>query len=151
MAIWEMTIGILKSPKCWSWNSSTLATWCKELTHLKRPWCWERLKAGGEGDDRGWDGWMTSPTQWTWVWVNSGSWWCTGRPGMLQSMESQSQMRLSDWTELKMGIKNLSESLKQKLDSSSSSIACRLADSSDVLLPAWSASGLLRRLLRVES
>ena len=62
---------------------------CKELTHLKRPWCWERLKAGGEGDDRGWDGWMASPTQWTWVWVNSRSWWWTGRPGMLQSMGSQ--------------------------------------------------------------
>ena len=71
---------------CWSWNSNTLATWCKELTHLKRPWCWERLKAGGEGDDRGWDGWMASPTQWTWVWVNSGSWWWTGRPGVLRSM-----------------------------------------------------------------
>ena len=61
-----------------------LATWCEELTHLKRPWFWERLKAG-ERDDRGWDGWMASLT-WTWVWVNSGSWWCTGRPGMLQSM-----------------------------------------------------------------
>ena len=58
----------------WSWNSNTLATWCKELTHLKRPWCWERLKAGGEGDDRRWDGCMASLTQWTWVWVNSGSW-----------------------------------------------------------------------------
>ena len=58
------------SPECslevlmWSWNSNPLATWCKELTHLKRPWCWERLKAGGEGDNRGWDGWMASPTQW---------------------------------------------------------------------------------------
>ena len=52
---------------CWSRNSNTLATWCEELTHWKRPWCWERLKAGGEGDDRGWDGWMASPTQWTWV------------------------------------------------------------------------------------
>ena len=52
-------------------------------SHLKRPWCWERLKVGGEGDDRGWDGWMASPTQWTWVWVNSGSWWWTGRPGVL--------------------------------------------------------------------
>ena len=56
-----------------SWNSNTLATWCEELTHLKRPWCWERLRAGGEGDDRGWDGWMASPTQWTWDWVNCGS------------------------------------------------------------------------------
>ena len=66
-----------------------LATWCEGLTHLKRPWCWERLKAGGEEDNRGWDGRMASPTQWTWVWVNSGSWWWTGRPGMLQSMGSQ--------------------------------------------------------------
>ena len=73
---------------CLSWNSNTLATWCEELTHWKRPWCWERLKAGGEEDDRGWDGWMAS-TQWTWVWVNSRSWWCIGRPGMLQSMGSQ--------------------------------------------------------------
>ena len=73
---------------CWSWKSSTLAIWCKELTHLKRPWCWERLKAG-EGDDRGWDGWMASPTQWTWVWTNSGRWWKTEKPGVLQSMGSQ--------------------------------------------------------------
>ena len=71
------------------WISNTLVSWCKELTHLKRPWCCERLKAGGEGDDRGGDGWMGSPTQWTWVWVNSGSWWWTGRPGVLQSMGSQ--------------------------------------------------------------
>ena len=49
---------------------------------LKRPWCWERLKAGGEGDNRRWDGWMASLTQWTWVWVNSRSWWWTGRPGV---------------------------------------------------------------------
>ena len=72
----------------WSWNSNTLATWCKELTHLKRPWCWERLRAG-RGNARGWDGWMASPTQWTWVWVDSGSWWWTGRPGMLCFMVSQ--------------------------------------------------------------
>ena len=74
---------------CWSWNSNTLATWCEELTHLKRPWCWERLRAGGEGDDRGWDGWVASLTQWTWVSAGSGSWWWTGRPGVLQSMGSQ--------------------------------------------------------------
>ena len=77
------------------------ATWCEELTHLKRPWCWERLRAGGEGDDTGWDGWMVSPTQWTWAWVNSRSWWRTGRPGVLQSMGLQnSRTQLSDWTEL---------------------------------------------------
>ena len=57
--------------------------------HWKRPQCWERLKAGGEGNERGWDGWMASPTQWRWVWVYSGSWWWTGRPGVLQSMGSQ--------------------------------------------------------------
>ena len=68
---------------CWSWNFNTLATWCEELTHWRRPWCWERLKAGGEGDDRGWDGWMASLTWWTWVWINSRSWWWTGKPGML--------------------------------------------------------------------
>ena len=74
---------------CWSWNSNTLATWCKELTHLKRLWCWERLKAGGEGDDRGRDGWMASPAQWTWVWVNSANWQWTGKPGVPQSMGLQ--------------------------------------------------------------
>ena len=74
---------------CWSWNSTTLATWCEELTHLKSPWCWEGLRAGREGDDRGWDGWMASPTRWTWIWVNSGGWWWTGRPGMLWFMGSQ--------------------------------------------------------------
>ena len=74
---------------CRSWHSSTLATWCENLTHWKRPWCWERLKAGGEGDNRGWDGWMASPTQWTWVWASSRSCWWTGKPGVLQPMGSQ--------------------------------------------------------------
>ena len=66
-----------------------LATWCKELTYSKRPWCWERLKAGGEESDRGWDDWMSSPTWWTWVWASSRSWWWTGRPCVLQSLGSQ--------------------------------------------------------------
>ena len=64
-------------------------TWCEELTPWKRLWCWERLKARGEGDDRGWYGWMASPTWWTWVLASFRSWWWTGRPGMLQSMGSQ--------------------------------------------------------------
>ena len=85
---------------CWSWNSNTLATSWEELTHLKRPWCCERLRAGGEEDNRGWDGWMASLTRWTWVWMDSGSCWWTGRPGMLQFMGLQSPTRLSDWTEL---------------------------------------------------
>ena len=67
----------------------------EELTHWKRPWCWERLKEGGEEDDRGWDGWMASPTQWTWIWASFGSWWWTGKPGMLQSMGCKA----SDMTE----------------------------------------------------
>ena len=75
--------------RCWSWSSNILAIWCEELTHCKRPWCWERLKAGGKGDDRGWDGWMASLTQWTWVWASSGSWWWTGKAGVLQSMRLQ--------------------------------------------------------------
>ena len=73
---------------CWSWNSDTLATWCEELPHLKRPWCWERLKVVGEGGDRGWDSCMASLTQWSWVWASSRSWWWTGKPGVLPSMES---------------------------------------------------------------
>ena len=67
-------------------------------THLKRPWCWERMKAGEEGDNRGWDGWMISSTQWTRVWANSGTCWWTGKHGRLQSMESQSRTQLSNGT-----------------------------------------------------
>ena len=59
------------------------------MTHWKRPWCWERLKAGGEGDNRGWDDQMASPTWWTWIWASSRSWWWIGKPGVLQSMGSQ--------------------------------------------------------------
>ena len=73
----------------WWGSTNTLATWCQELTHWKKPWCWERLKVGGEGDDRGWDGWMASSTQRTRIWANSRRWWKTGKPGMLQSMGSQ--------------------------------------------------------------
>ena len=73
----------------WSWNSNILTTWCEQLTDLKRPWCWARLKEGGEGDGKEWDGWMASLSQSTWVQVNSMNWWWTGRPGMLQSMGSQ--------------------------------------------------------------
>ena len=87
----------IRWPKCWSFN--ILATWYKELTHWKSPWCWERLKAGGEGDDRGWDGWIASLIQWTWTCETAGRQWGTGRPGLLQSMGSQSVR--NDWaTEL---------------------------------------------------
>ena len=80
---------------CWSWNSNTLGTWYEELIHWKRPWCWESLKAGGEGDDRGWDGWMASPTQWTWVWVSSGrEAWRAAVHGV-----AKSRTQLSDWTD----------------------------------------------------
>ena len=88
---------------CWSWNSSSLATWCKELTLLKRPWFWERLRAGGEGDDRGWDGWMAPLTQWKWVWVFSGSWrWIEG-PACCSSWGSKESDTIEqlNWTPLK--------------------------------------------------
>ena len=75
-------------------------TWCKELTQRKRPWCWERLKVGGEGDSREWEGWMASPTQWAWVWINSGSWWLD-REGWCAAVHgiTKSQIWLSDWTD----------------------------------------------------
>ena len=101
--LWALTSPILVKLRMWKIVShNILATWCEDLTHLKRPWRWERLEAGGEGDDRGWGGWMASPTQWTWVWVNSGSWWWTGRPGVLQSIGSQTvghnwAIELTDW------------------------------------------------------
>ena len=86
---------------------STLATSCEELTHWKRLWCWEGLGAGGKGDDRGWDGWRASPTQWMWVWMNSGRWWWTGRPGVLRFMGSQrvghewaTELNWTDWYSL---------------------------------------------------
>ena len=96
----KAVLNIHRKDWCWGWNSNTLATWCEALSHWKRPWCQERLKVGGEGDDRGWDGWIASPTWWTWVWVNSRSWWWTGRPGVLQSMGSQ-KVRHNWATELK--------------------------------------------------
>ena len=73
----------------WSWSSSTLAIWCKQPIHWKGPWCWERLRAGGEEGDKGWGGRMASPTQWIWVWANSRRQGRTGKPGMLQSTGSQ--------------------------------------------------------------
>ena len=84
---------------CWGLSRNTLANWCEELINWKKPLCWERLKAGGEGDNRGWDGWMASPTQCTWVCVSSGSWWRTGEPGVLQSVGSQSWTWLNNWTD----------------------------------------------------
>ena len=75
--------------KDWCWNSNTFATWCKELTHWKRPWCWKTLSAGREGDDKGQDGWMAPPTLWTWVWASSRRWGRNGEPGVLQSVGSQ--------------------------------------------------------------
>ena len=92
-------LGVHWKDWCWSCNSNILATWWEELTHWKRPWCWEGLGTGGEEDNRGWDGWMASPTWWTWVWVNSRSWWWTGRPVMLRFMGSQ-RVRYNWATEL---------------------------------------------------
>ena len=85
----EIALNIHWKDWWWCQSSNTLATSCEEFTHWKRLCCWEGLGAGGEGDDRGWDGWMVSLTRWIWVWVNSGSWWWTGRPGMLRFMGLQ--------------------------------------------------------------
>ena len=100
---------------CGEWATTILKLKLQYLGHLmrradslKRPWCWERSKAGGEGDNRGWDSWMASPTQWTWVWVNSRSWWWTGRPGM------SSQTRQRDWTELNYLQEQQGESISWK-------------------------------------
>ena len=98
-----------------------LSTWCKELTHWRGPWCWERLRAGGEGDERGWDGWMASLTWWTWVWVDSGSWWWTGRPGVLRFMGSQrvghDWATELNWTELSAESREWMELWMKKMDS----------------------------------
>ena len=97
-----------KGNQCWIFigrtdfeaETPTLATWCKELTHLKRSWCWERVRGGGEGVERGYDGSMASPIQWTWVSVDSWIWRWTRRPSLLWFMESQ--IFGHDWvTELK--------------------------------------------------
>ena len=92
----KSTLNIHWKDWCWSWNSNTLATWCEEPTHWERPCCWERLRAGGEGDNRGWDGSVASLTQWTWVWANSGRWWRTGKPGMLQS-QGPKELDMTEW------------------------------------------------------
>ena len=95
------------SPEC-SLEWLTLKLKLQYFSHLmrrgdywKRPWCWEGLGAGGEGDKRGWDVWMASLTWWRWVWVNSRSWWRTGKPVCSILGVAKSQTRLSDWTELK--------------------------------------------------
>ena len=81
----KSTLNIHWKDWCWSWSCNTLAIWCEELTHWKRPWFWERLKARGEGNNREWDGWLQSPTQWTWVWADSERQW---RKGILACMGS---------------------------------------------------------------
>ena len=101
--IWRRSaLGVLWTEWYWSWNSSTLATSCEELTHWKRLWCWKGLGVGGKGDDRGLDGWMASPTRWMWIWVNSGIWWWTEGLVCCDSWglkESDTTERLN-WTEL---------------------------------------------------
>ena len=93
-----------------------MATWCKDPIHWKRPWCWARLRAGEEGGNRGWNGWMVSPTQWTWVWANARRWWRTGKPGVLQSMGSQrvwhdlaTTMDLNNWINQLLFISSVSQ------------------------------------------
>ena len=96
----QSTLNIHWKDWCWSWSSPTSATWCEEPTHWKRPWCWGRLTTEGEGGDRGWDGWMASLTQWTWVWANSRRCWRTKEPwhAAVRGV-ANSPTWLSDWTQ----------------------------------------------------
>ena len=114
-----------------NWSSNTLATWCKELTHWKRLWCWARLKAG-EGDDRRWEGWIVSLTQQTWVWASSGNWWWTGKPGMVRSMGSQrighNWLNWTDIYNIEFFItqrKHISKRIKHEIDKTSSEVILR--------------------------
>ena len=103
----KLTLNIHWKDWCSSWSSSPLATWCEDLTHWKRPICRGRLRAGGEGGDPGWHGWMASATQWTWVWASSGSWWQTGKLGMLQSIGLQrDRIEWLNWIQLMSHIIN---------------------------------------------
>ena len=127
--------------KVWCWNSNALATWWEELTHLKRPWCcWERLKAGGEGDDRGWNGWMASATQWTWVCVNSGSLACCSPRGRKESDVTE----WLNWTELRNIFKVSSPSLPRNVWGKA---VCRLFWVSALILNSvwpWACCHLVR-------
>ena len=96
--------------KDWRWSSNSSATWCKEPTHWKRPWCWKRLRAR-EGGNRGLDSWMASSTQRTWVWANSGRWGRTGAPSVLQYMGLQSQTRLSEQQGMLPALKSLKKGI----------------------------------------
>ena len=106
----KSTLNIHWKDWCWSWSFNTLATWCEEPTYWKRPWCWERLKAGSEGNNRGWDGWMASPTRWAGVLSNCGRQWRTEESGVLQFMGSQ-RIRHDLATQQQQYWKQLSHSL----------------------------------------
>ena len=115
----------------------SLATSCEELTHWKRLWCLKGLGAGGEGDDRRWDGWMASPTQWTWVWMNSRSWWWIGRPAVLQFMGLQRVGHDCDWTELNLSssfILTFNNSMTWTDNSSTKTFSCSVTKSCPTLL-----------------
>ena len=131
----KSTLNIHCKDRCWS--SNTLATWCKEPTHWERPWCWERLRTGGEGDDRGWDGWTASVTQGTWVWAHSGRWWRTGewrsltlslyyRPWVLKE-----STQVSDWTTTRT---------KKQLDAMSAGLGFTVGLKDRIALPEFGQS-----------
>ena len=109
---------------CWSWNSNTLDTWCKKLTHWKRPWCWERLRAGGEGDDRGQGDRRAPLTPWTSVWASSRRWWWTGSLAGVVPGIAKTRTRLRDWTRdagiLTRNISDLGPFYKTRFSSSTS-------------------------------
>ena len=120
----------------------TLATSCEELTHWKRLWCWEGLGARGEGDDRGWDVWMASLTRWTWIWVNSGSWWWTGGLACcdLRGCKESDMTERLNWTELKPTFSLSSCTFIKRLFSSSSLSAITVVSSASLACKSLSQS-----------
>ena len=108
---------------CWSWSSNTLATWGEELTHWRRPWCWERLKAKGEWSGRRWDGYIAPSTPWTWIWTNFGRWWRTGKPGVLQSVGLQ-RVRYYWVTEQQQQAEGRFKSGRNGISSSNGNVGC---------------------------
>ena len=99
----KSTLNIHWKDWCWSWNSNTLATWCEEPHHWKRPWSWERLKAKGEGGSRGWDGWIPSLTQRIRIWANSGTQWNTEQrvgPDLVNEPQEELSKSLVMWAHI---------------------------------------------------
>ena len=124
---------------CWAEAPTLRPPGKKNLTHWKRPWCWERLWAGGERYDRGWDGWMASPTQWTWIWASSRRWWRIEKSVMLHSMGSQGHTWLNNWTTVPIGPSGWIELGEQER-----ALSPQIQSSLGTYLFSWSSQSLFK-------